>query len=212
MQKADHQYLAPGFMTVLIWLTVLGAIGLVGGNVVGSIVVPNHDFVADTVSDLAAGRYEIIQDVSLYGFALSLISLGLASAHVHNGITQWSMLTFCLVTLAICVVIIGARNEYGDSDTDGVVIHIYIVYVLGILFTAVFALAGMEGDRIAGFLAPLSWGCLAIWAIAAPIFFILPTDWDGIWERGLGIVTVIWTMGYAFALRQFALRHRDDTR
>ncbi|MEW9919704.1 DUF998 domain-containing protein [Marimonas sp. MJW-29] len=212
MPHADHQYLAPGFMATLVWLTVLGAIGLVGGNIVGSIVVPNHDFVADTVSDLAAGRYEIIQDVSLYGFAISLVALGLASAHVHNGVTRWSLLTFCLVLLALCVVIIGARNEYGDGDNEGIVIHIYIVYVLGILFTAVFALMAMEGGRIASFMRPLSWICLALWAIAAPIFFILPTEWDGIWERGLGIITVVWTLGYAIALRQFAQEHRDETR
>ena len=207
METAEHQYLAPGFTRSLSWLAILGAIGLVVGNIVGSIVVPNHDFVADTVSDLAAGRYEIIQDVSLYGFAIALVALGLASAHLHNGAPQWSFLTFCLVVLALCVVIIGARNEYGDGDSDGVVIHIYVVYALGILFAAVFALMGMQGGRVAEFLVPLSFVCLAIWAIAAPIFFILPTEWDGIWERGLGVVTVAWTIGYGLALRRFALRN-----
>ncbi|NNK15667.1 MAG: DUF998 domain-containing protein, partial [Sulfitobacter sp.] len=140
-------------MRTLVWLTIIGSIGLIGGNIVGSIVVPNHDFVADTVSDLAAGRYEIIQDVSLYGFAVALIALGLASSHVHNGVTRWSLLTFALVLLALCVVIIGARNEYGDGDNEGIVIHIHIVYALGILFTAVFALMALEGGRIAGFLS-----------------------------------------------------------
>lgn len=199
-------------MTTLVWLTILGAIGLVGGNIAGSIVVPNHDFVADTVSDLAAGRYEIIQDVSLYGFAISLISLGLASAHVHNGITRWSIMTFGLVLLALCVVIIGARNEYGDGDNDGIVIHIYIVYALGILFTAVFALMALEGGRIAGYLRTVSWWCLALWIVGAPIFFIMPTGWDGLWERGLGVICVVWAIVYAVALRQFARDHRGETR
>lgn len=212
MTQANHQYLAPGFMRTLVWLTIIGSIGLIGGNIVGSIVVPNHDFVADTVSDLAAGRYEIIQDVSLYGFAVSLIALGLASSHVHSGVTRWSLLTFALVLLALCVVIIGARNEYGDGDNEGIVIHIYIVYALGILFTAVFALMALEGGRIAGFLSTVSWGCLALWSIAAPIFFILPTEWDGLWERALGVITVVWAITYAIALRQFAQANRDDTR
>lgn len=212
MSQAEHQYLAPGFMTILVWLTILGAIGLVGGNIVGSIVVPNHNFAADTVSDLAAGRYEIIQDVSLYGFASSLFALGLASAHVHNGISRWSLMTFCLVLLALCVVIIGARNEYGDGDNDGIVIHIYVVYALGILFTAVFALMALEGGWIAGYLSTVSWVCLALWAVAAPIFFIMPTEWDGLWERGLGIIAVIWSIVYAIALRQFARNHDRETR
>ena len=212
MTQANHQYLAPGFMHTLVWLTIIGSIGLVGGNILGSMVVPNHDFVADTVSDLAAGRYEIIQDVSLYGFAISLFALGLASSHVHNGVTRWSLLTFALVLLALCVVIIGARNEYGDGDNEGIVIHIYIVYALGILFTAVFALMALEGKRIAGFLSTVSWVCLALWSIAAPIFFILPTEWDGLWERGLGVIAVVWAIAYAMALRQFAHENRDDTR
>ena len=212
MPKADHQYLAPGFLRTLVWLTVIGSVGLVGGNIIGSIVVPGHDFVADTVSDLAAGRYEIIQDVSLYGFAMALLALGLASAHLHNGVTGWSALTICLVVLAVCVVVIGARNEYGDGDSEGVVIHIYVVYFLGALFAAVFALMGWHGARIAAFLKPLSWGCLVLWGVGAPIFFLLPTEWDGLWERGLGVITVVWALGYAIALHRFARQNRDEAR
>ncbi len=212
MPNANHQYLAPGFMRTLIWITVLGAIGLIGGNIVGSIVVPGHDFVADTVSDLAAGRYEIIQDVSLYGFAASLTALSLACAHLHNGVTRWSLLTFALILLALCVVIIGARNEYGDGDNEGIVVHIYIVYALGALFAAVFLLMALEGGRIAAFMPALSWGCLVLWGLGAPIFFLLPTEWDGLWERGLGVITVVWALGYANALHLFARAHRDETR
>ena len=212
MSDADHQYLAPGFIRSLIWITILGAVGLVGGNVVGSIVVPGHDFVADTVSDLAAGRYEIIQDVSLYGFAGALTALALAAAHVHNGVTSWSLLTFCLVLLALCVVVIGARNEYGDSDNEGIVIHIYIVYALGALFAAAFLLMAREGGRIADFMVPLSWTCLALWVVGAPVFFMLPTEWDGLWERGLGVISTVWAIGFALALRQFARANHGDAR
>ncbi len=212
MPSSGHQYLAPGFLRCLVWVTALGAVGLVGGNIVGSYVVPGHDWVADTVSDLAAGKYEIIQDVSLYGFAASLTALGLACAHLHNGVAKWSLLTFCLVLLALCVVIIGARNEYGDGDSEGIVIHIYVVYAIGVLFAAAFTLTALEGGRIAGFMVPLSWVCLVLWAIGAPIFFTLPTAWDGVWERGLGVITVVWALGFALALRQFARDHRADQR
>ena len=212
MPENQHQYLAPGFLSTMMWLTILGSIGLVGGNIVGSIVVPGHDFIADTVSDLAAGRYEIIQDVSLYGFAASLMALSLAAAHLHNGVSRWSWLTLCLAILAVCVVIIGARNEYGDGDNEGVVIHIYVVYALGILFTAVFALSALEGGRISSFLRPVSIACLIAWGIGAPIFFILPTEWDGLWERGLGVISVIWAVAFAIALGRFAKRNRDQAR
>lgn len=212
MPKANHHYLATGFLGLLVWIAVLGSIGLIAGNLIGSIVVPNHDFVADTVSDLAAGRYEIIQDVALYGFAASLFALALAAAHIHNGFSRWSILTVILVLLAVCVVIIGARNEYGDGDNAGVVIHIYIVYALGFLFAVAFGIMALDGGRIADYLPRLSWGCLILWLIGAPVFFFLPTAWDGLWERGLGVICVVWTIGVALGLRGFANKHAQDTR
>jgi len=204
MPNATHQYLASGFLQTLCGIAVLGSIGLIGGNIVGSIVVPGHDFVADTVSDLAAGRYEIIQDLALYGFAGALTALSLACAHLHNGNKRWSALTFALVLLALCVVVIGARNEYGDSDNEGIVVHIYVVYALGLLFAAAFALMALEKGRFGSRLRIISWTCFAIWAVAAPIFFFLPTEWDGLWERGLGVIAVIWTISVAVTLHRFA--------
>ena len=50
-------------------VAALGGLLAIVGNIAGSIVVPGHDFVADTISDLGAGRYEWIQDFALYGFA-----------------------------------------------------------------------------------------------------------------------------------------------
>ena len=201
MTNASPEIVAPGFIGWMVWIAVLGALSLLLGNLVGSIVVPGHDFVADTVSDLAAGKYEIIQDVALYGFAASLMALALGAAVLHDGQTKWSLLIGALALLAACVVIIGARNEYGDNDSDGVVIHIYVVYVIGALFAACFLIGGLAGSRIAGFFAPLSWLCLVLWAVGAPVFFFLPTEWDGLWERGLGVICVVWVIGFAWAMR-----------
>ena len=201
MSDAAPEYLAPGFIGLMVWIAILGSISLILGNLVGSVVVPGHDFVADTVSDLAAGKYEIIQDVALYGFAAALMALALVATIFHNGDRRWSILIFALALLSACVIIIGARNEYGDNDSEGFVIHIYVVYVLGVLFATTFLITGLSGARFAPFLQPLSWGCLALWAVGAPIFFFLPTEWDGLWERGLGVICVTWTIGFAWALR-----------
>ncbi len=212
MPNQDHQYLAPGFLRVLAWVAILGAVGLIGGNIAGSIVVPGHDFVADTVSDLAAGKYEIIQDVALYGFAATLLALSLAASHLHDGKRRWSLLTLALALLAVTVVIIGARNEYGDNDNEGVVIHIYLVYALGFLFAGVFLIGELEGSRIAAFVPPVSWVCLVLWTIGAPVFFFLPTGMDGLWERGLGVICVVWCVTFAWALRHFCQGNGQPTR
>ena len=170
-----------------------GCLALIVGNVVGSIVVPNHDWIADTVSDLAAGKYERIQDFALFGYAAALIACAVGAAHYHLGGKSWTGGVFCLTLLALTVTVIGARDEYGDADHDGIVIHVYLVYALGVLFAATpFLMAGGMG-REAPHLKWIAVVCGLLWIVAAPIFFFLPTGIDGLYERGLGLISIAWT-------------------
>ncbi|MGB5866168.1 MAG: DUF998 domain-containing protein [Sulfitobacter sp.] len=187
-------------------LSLIGGVVLILGNIVGSIVVPNHDWVADTVSDLAAGRFEIIQDVALYGYAGALLALALATAHVHAETWRWTALMLLLVVIAVFVVIIGARNEYGDGDNEGIVIHIYIVYAMGLAFVASFVLAALVYAQSDPWFARVSWIAAALWTVGAPIFFFMPTGYDGAWERGLGVISVVWSTAYARVIWRMAQR------
>ncbi|MDF1727229.1 MAG: DUF998 domain-containing protein [Sulfitobacter sp.] len=215
MPTSDRPVIASGFLRLMAVIAALGTAALLIGNIVGSIVVPDHDWISDTVSDLAAGRYEIIQDVALYGYAATLLALGLAAAHLHTGAANWGWMSVILVVLAAAVIVIGARNEYGDGDNGGVVIHIYVVYLLGALFAGIFALMAVEGGRFDFPMQQVSWVCLVFWAIGAPVFFVMPTKYDGAWERGLGVVTMVWCLAFALALWREAAevrpsRARDD--
>tara|TARA_R110002049_G_scaffold42265_7_gene126193 strand:+ start:93 stop:752 length:660 start_codon:yes stop_codon:yes gene_type:complete len=195
---------SPQLLILLALIGFVGGVALVAGNIIGSIVVPGHDWVSDTVSDLAAGKYEIIQDVALYGYAGTLFALALATAHLHGGSWRWSALTLVLVLIAVFVVIIGARNEYGDGDSEGIVIHIYIVYAMGVAFVIGFVLAALLYREIAEWFSRASWVAAALWVVGAPIFFMMPTAYDGAWERGLGVVSMLWTSGYAWLLWRMA--------
>lgn len=192
-----ESYLNPHLLHYLGVVALLGGLALIAGNIVGSIVVPGHDWVADTVSDLAAGRYEIIQDVALYGYACALMACALGAAHLHKDGTRWNVGIGCLALLTMCVVVIGARNEYGDSDSEGIVVHIYVVYALGLLFAVLFWVMGKGMGMIGAGYGRLSRACAVVWILAAPVFFFLPTGYDGAYERGLGIITLIWVGGFA---------------
>jgi len=209
-RQLDHgRSLQPPLLRLLSVLAVLGSIGLIGGNIWGSIVVPDHDWVADTVSDLAAGRYEIIQDVALYAYAVALFAMALAAAHAHAGGWGWSVGILSLAILGAVVTVIGARNEYGDGDDAGVVVHIYLVYALGFFFTlAPVAMAGGLAERSRK-MKIAAYALAAVWAIGAAIYFMLPTDIDGAWERGLGIITVLFVALLAAHFAQLA-RAIDD--
>ncbi|WP_324752287.1 DUF998 domain-containing protein [Roseovarius sp. Pro17] len=176
-------------------LIVFGLIGLAGcaaliaGTIIAPLFVPDYNWISDTISDLAAGRWEIIMDVALYGFAAGLMATALAASHAHLGKSGWTVGILSLAVLAALVIIIGARNEYGDKDNEGVVIHIYLVYGLGALFllTCVVMQAGLRASEH----PHASWwliGLGALWAVLSPVFLMSPTGIDGLMERILGLI------------------------
>lgn len=65
-------------------------------------------------------------DVALYGFAAGLFAMALAASHAHLGDIGWPAGMPSLALLAALIITVGARNEYGDGDNEGVVIHIYL--------------------------------------------------------------------------------------
>ncbi|HEY9039517.1 MAG TPA: DUF998 domain-containing protein [Roseovarius sp.] len=184
-----HQRERPWLLISFGVIGVLGCAALIVGTAVAAAVVPGHDWIADTISDLAAGRYEIIMDVALYGFAAGLMTTALAASHAHMGAAGWSVGIVSLAILAVLVTVIAARNEYGDKDNEGVVIHMYLVYALGALFLLTCAVmqAGLRasGHNIA---AAALIGLGATWAIISAIFLMSATSVDGLIERILGLV------------------------
>ncbi|MEF2553453.1 DUF998 domain-containing protein [Aurantimonas sp. A2-1-M11] len=178
----------PYLLMTLAGIGILGCAVLIIGTFVAQALVPDHHWVSDTISDLAAGEWEIVMDVALYGFAAGLFAVSLAAAHAHLGRTGWSIGVVSFAILAALVIIIGARNEYGDGDDDGVVIHIYLVYGLGALFTlAPLCMAGGIGHHSTWARRVLI-GLALVWAVLCPVFLLSPTSIDGLLERALGLI------------------------
>ncbi|RKF16204.1 DUF998 domain-containing protein [Roseovarius spongiae] len=170
------------------WMGICGCAALIAGAVVAAFLVPNHDWISDTISDLAAGRSEIAMDIALYGFSVGLFATALGAAHLHPGGGAWSTGIFCLAILAGIVIIVGARNEYGDSDSDGVVIHSYLVYALGLLFLAMPLCMAWALPHHHSRVRRVLIGLGLLWGCTAPVFFFLPTGIDGLYERALGVI------------------------
>jgi hypothetical protein len=198
------------WLLIIFGLTGLaGCTALIAGTIIAPIFVPDHDWIADTISDLAAGQWEIIMDVALYGFAAGLMATALAASHAHLGARGWSTGVASLAILASLVIIIGARNEYGDNDSEGVVIHIYLVYAMGALFLLTCAVM-QAGLRASGH-AFAGWALIALgaaWAILSPVFLMSSTSVDGLIERVLGAVAcaIVAVLCTVFLTRGFAIK------
>lgn len=197
-------------------LIALGLVGIAGcvifalSVVIGDLVVPGQSALSDTISDLGAGRYEFIVDTGIYAFSAALIACAVAAAHAHLGKHLWSYGILGLALAGLIVFLVGARNEYGDSDSDGVVIHVYLVYALGVIFAAVPWMMSYGAYR-AGRGYGLTFRVVAVlWAVAAPVFFFLPTGIDGLYERGLGLLVFCFVvpLSWLFLARGRSTRER----
>ena len=109
----------PYLLLLLGALGLFGCVSMIAGTIAAQIVVPGHDWIADTISDLGAGRYEFIVDIGIYAFSAALIACALLCAHVHFGDGWWSTGTIGLALLGLIVFLVGARNEYGDRVLPG---------------------------------------------------------------------------------------------
>lgn len=207
--ETDHQMPAevteqPLLLRALGLLAVFGCVALSAAILVADFVVPNHDWIADTISDLGAGRHEFIVDIGLYAFAFSLIGLSVLAAHVHLGGWDWSVGIIALTIFGLLVFLIGARNEYGDSDSDGWVIHVYLVYSLGITMTIACFTMARGAARASPRYRTILIATGSVWVVSAPVFFFLPTDIDGIYERYLGAVSFVLVLTLAHLFYQRA--------
>jgi hypothetical protein len=196
------------------------AIMAVGGWVVFTVcilvadfVVPDHDWIADTISDLAAGEYEMITDMGIYAYSAALMACAVGAAHAHMGGKGWTWSIYALIVTGLVVFLVGARDEYGDGDDESVALHVYLVYTLYVTFAF---MPWAMSDGVALVSRPIAFvmrGVTVAWTILAPFFFFLPTAIDGIYERMLGAITFVFVtcLALAFWKRAAALNALDRT-
>lgn len=198
--KVDEQ---PLLLRALGWYAFAGCVIFALAILIADFVVPEHDWVADTISDLGAGKYEFIVDIGIYAFAASLIACAILAAHVHLGARSWSFAIVGLILLGLIVFLVGARNEYGDNDDEGLVIHIYLVYAIGLLVLAIPLLLARGAARAGKRYGIAMIAIATIWTLSAPVFFFLPTDIDGLYERYLGVLAfaLVFTLAHLFISR-----------
>lgn len=202
----------PRLLITLAVIGVMGSVAMIAGMFVAQTLVPDYNWVSDTISDLAAGEWEMVMDVALYGFAAALFAVSLAAAHAHLGTVGWSVGILSFAVIAALVVIIGARNEYGDGDNEGVVIHIYLVYGLGALFTLapICMVGALRAEHRWARNALI--GLAVAWAILCPVFLLSATSIDGLLERVLGLIAcaMVWTLSAVFYQRgRHPRRHKQ---
>ncbi len=113
-------------------LAVTGSLATAVTDLLGVALSDRIGLAADTISDMAAGEYDLLADLGLYAFVLGVLAATAGLLRWRIDRKDWKIGAALLVVYAAAVTLIAAYEAY--STGDGPVIHIYLVYTLGVAF------------------------------------------------------------------------------
>lgn len=187
-------------------LLLCGLVGLIGSiapvlfNLVAALIA-EHDFVADTISDLGRGPHKWIMDTGFYISAAGLVALALAAAHAHLGRLAWSLGLLCLVFTSLVTVMLGLWDKFGGEGDISV--HTQLTFFLGPLYLLGPLLMAPAVRRVNSRYA-LSFVLAAVfWAVFATAFKLAPNSIDGILEKVAVLATLLWTVPLSLLMIRF---------
>ncbi|TWT65440.1 hypothetical protein Pla123a_49080 [Posidoniimonas polymericola] len=167
---------------------------------VGSWLTPDANMVASTISDVAAGPYDWVQDSGFYILSAGLLALAYGMYNLHTQRWHWLAAIATLPIMAVAVTVMGFYQEYGDGDHESGEIHIYLVYAFGFAFLALLLLSIPHLMTHNSWWRPLNLWWLALWIAGAVYYFNMGTGYDGLVERALGFAYLAWMFLLAWRL------------
>ena len=179
-------------------LALLGAMAVVVANFVAAWLHDETGLFADTISNLAAGRYGWVLDAALVLFALGVGAIGVALWRFDLDGWRWRAGAALTVLAAIGIAVIALYNEYGDGDRGGVTIHLEVVIGMAVAFTLATWLLAPGLTRVGGRWAAISTLLGLAWLLVGlAYFFLAPDGWDGLVERIAAGFMVLWAIAMA---------------
>ena len=164
-------------------------------DLLGASLSDRIGLVGETISNLAAGEWDILADLGIYAFVVGVLAVTVGLARWRVTRWDWRLGIVLLVVLAVDYTLIAAYEAY--STGDGPQIHYKLVYLMGVAFPLTVLLTAGQFYEIDKRLGIALYVGGALWAIAAPFLFVVPTAWDGLYERALALGKLAWfvTMG-----------------
>jgi len=168
------------------------------------VVIPDHDPVTDTISDLGRGPNAVWMDTLFYLNAAGHVALALGAAHAHLGRWGWSAGTVILTLVGLDLVMLGLWDEFStESDVENLSVHSQLAVLLfPLYFVGPLSMAAGAARASRGYGRAFIAGA-ALWPVCALAYYFGPDHIDGALERVAGLVTLLWTMplGWLFLSR-----------
>ena len=179
---------------------IFGCISVVIADIIGIIIVENHNPISETISALAITKSAWIQDLGLDLYAVAMFACAIGLYQWNLGGLRWKIASVLLGLLGIDIILIAEHNQYAGREGIGASIHIQCVYALAVLFAAITFLASFGLRRVGRNWYRYSMGTAIIWTVLAPFFFIVPTNINGAYERFISLITISWVAAISWLL------------
>lgn len=182
---------------------VAGALGLAAIVFVAvvdlwqGLTMEGYSIVANTISNLAAGDGSGLLDLAMKSFAVSIAVKAAALwrwdlGHRTGNPKRWVAGCIILLVLAPIVYFIARYDGYSGLPTSRMEIHLALVAVLAAGFPLAAWLMGPGFDAVSRRWRAMSQVLAVLWVPLAAWFMFMPTSWDGLYERGLALILLVW--------------------
>lgn len=186
---------------------ICGIVGIAGSLIavitdfIGIVVVDSYNPIRQTISNLAIGDYGWIQDIGLNLYGIGLMVCAIALWRWSLGDWRWRLGSVLVFLLGIDILVISEHDQYASlPDPSGTPVHLYAVYVLGVLFPVICLLFSFGLRKISRSWRYFSWAVAGVWVVFAPPFFKVPTGLDGLYERFVSVILLSWTIAISWLI------------
>ena len=187
---------------LLIFCGIAGLVGAVVPTALNLVAgtIAQHDFIADTISDLGRGPHKWIMDTGFYISAASLLSLAIGTAHLHLGRLGWSLGIFTLSLAALVTVLLGLWDKFGG--TGDMSVHTQLSFLLAPLYLAGPILMARGVAEVSRPMSLSFYASAGLWIVFATAFKLGPDSVDGLLEKLAFLATLFWTVPLSWLLLQ----------
>ncbi len=183
----------------------VSAIAFIACDVILWGLAPGYDPVSDTISRLAAGPFSWVMDGAMIIFALGVLALTIGFVFCDDDDAKSWVMRACLVLLASTMLPLALLNNYSKHGYQGIVLHPYLVTLLGVLVAVLLWFAPTKAARRSLPVDPRVMA--ALWVLTAPLLDFVPDDMEGAYERML-----MWMLMAAVATAAFRLFQEKPSR
>lgn len=177
---------------------IIGCWCAIISDVLGILVFEGHNPIRQTISQLAHGKYAYIQDIGLVLFGIGII-LGAISLYAWK--SNDKLIKTGAFTLGFSGVLIAILAEFNDfAGEPGTSIHMALAITIGISLLLSMILVSIVMQKINKTWMYISFSMLGVFLFSSLGFFVIPNQFQGIYERAVVLLVLTWLLGLGYFL------------